>query len=270
VRSALLLTGGSFLVTVLVQAWWLQQSLPRDIKAASPTYAQREWAKVTLPIFASNTIYLMFSRVDVVMVGLLRSPRDAGIYAVAMRAGTVANILETAMASTLAPRISRLYWSGRRDEVQDVTLKAVYWLFLPTLLLTVVLGVLAHPILSLFGSEFKTGADVLIIIAIGQLVSVSSGAVGWLMNMTGHQNVTTVVYAIVAALTMAGYLTLIPWLGITGAALANAGAVVVRNVALNVLVRRRLGYSISVLRAFRRRFCTSSARNGAGRRSAGG
>jgi O-antigen/teichoic acid export membrane protein len=163
----------------------------------------------------------------------------------------VVNILETAMASTLAPRISSLYWSDRRDEVEQVTLKAVYWLFIPSFLLTVVLAVFAHPILSLFGKEFTSGATVLALIAIGQLVSVSSGAVGWLMNMTGQQSATAVVDVVVAAITMVGYLTLIPWLGINGAAIANGGAVVMRNVSLNILARRRLGYRISVLRAFR-------------------
>lgn len=250
VRGALLLTGGSYLATVVLQAWWLRQSVPAEAKAARPAYATREWTKVTLPIFLSNVVYLALSRVDVLMVGLLRSPRDAGIYAVAMRAGTVANILETAMASTLAPRISRLFWADRKDEVEDVTLRAVYLLFIPTLLLTIALCALSHPILSLFGKAFVDGAPVLILIAIGQLISVSSGAVGWLMNMTGHQKATTVVDITVAAATMIGYFTLIPWLGIVGAALASAGAVVLRNVTLNLLVRRRLGYRISVLRAF--------------------
>lgn len=253
VSGALLLTGGSYVVCALVQAWWLRDSLAAAIRKARPAFAARDWIKITGPIFTSNAIYLVFSRMDIVMVGLLRNPREAGIYAVAMRAGTMVNILETAMASSLAPRISHLYWSDRRDEVEDVTLKAVYWLFIPTLFITAVLSVLAHPILALFGHAFIAGTWVLIWIAFGQLISVSSGAVGWLMNMTGQQNVTAIVYAVIAALTMAGYFTLIPWLGMVGAAVANAGAVVLRNVALNVLVRQRLGYRISVLRAFRAR-----------------
>jgi hypothetical protein len=42
---------------------------------------------------------------------------------------------------------------------------------------------------------------------------------------------------------------LIPWFGLPGAALANGGAVVVRNLALNRLARRRLGLRISVVRS---------------------
>jgi len=249
VRDALWCTAVSYLVTILLQAWWLRTSVPAEIRAATPTYATRAWSRLTMPIFGSNVVYMVFSRLDVVMVGILRSPREAGIYAVAMRAGSFVSILETAMAATLAPRISKLYWSDRKDEVERAVLVAVRWVFLPTLGLTIGLCLFAKPVLDLFGRGFSAGSTVLILIALGQLVSVSSGAVGWLMNMTGHQNITAVVFGSVAAVTIVAYLVLIPWLGINGAAIANGGAAVIVNLTLNYLVRRRLGFRISVLRA---------------------
>ncbi|MBA3268704.1 MAG: oligosaccharide flippase family protein [Acidimicrobiia bacterium] len=251
VESAVLLTGGSYLFTMVLQAWWLHRLQPPQVRSASPTYATREWLKLTLPIFGSNVVYLVFQRLDVVMVGLLRSPLDAGVYAVAMRAGTFANIFQTAMAATLAPRISRLFWSDRRSEVEHMVLMSIRWTFLPTLALTAALCGLADPILDVFGPGFSRGETVLILTALAQLVSVSSGPVGWLMNMTGHQNITAVVFSLTAVVTVAGYFALIPWLGIAGAAVANGGAVVARNLALNVLARRRLGYKLSVLRSLR-------------------
>lgn len=249
VQGALVITAVSYLVTIALQAWWLRTSVPSQIRTASPSFEPRAWVKLTFPIFGSNVVYMVFSRLDVVMVGILRSPREAGIYAVAMRAGTFVSILETAMAATLAPRISKLYWSDRKDEVEHAVLMAVRWIFLPTLGLTIVLCVFSRQALGVFGKGFAAGSTVLVLISLGQLVSVSSGAVGWLMNMTGHQNVTAVVFAAVAAVTVVAYLVLIPWLGINGAAIANGGAAVAVNLTLNYLVRRRMGYRISVLRA---------------------
>lgn len=249
VQGALVITAVSYVVTIALQAWWLHISVPSEIRSATPSFATRAWAKLTFPIFGSNVVYIVFSRLDVVMVGILRSPREAGIYAVAMRAGTFVSILETAMAATLAPRISKLYWSDRRDEVEDAVLMAVRWIFLPTLGLTIVLCTFSRSVLGVFGKGFAAGSTVLVLISLGQLVSVSAGAVGWLMNMTGHQIVTSVVFAVVAAVTVVAYLVLIPWLGINGAAIANGGAAVAVNLILNYLVRRRLGYRISVLRS---------------------
>jgi O-antigen/teichoic acid export membrane protein len=186
------------------------------------------------------------------MVGVLIGAKEAGIYAVAMRAGNLAQIGQTAMSATVAPRIAQLYWSKREDELQHLVLTAVRWIFLPTLGLVAAMWVLADPILRVFGNAFVAGRWVLIWIMLGQLVSVSSGPVGWLMNLTGHQNVTAVVFGVTAAVTVVGYFALIPPLGMVGAAIANSAAIAARNVALSVIARRRLGYNVSVVRSLRR------------------
>jgi O-antigen/teichoic acid export membrane protein len=247
--GAMAITGVSFALTVFLQVWWLSQSIPRRAKAARPAFAHGEWAKLSLPIFGSNVVSSVFSRLDIVMVGILVSSKEAGIYAVAMRAGMLAALLQTAICANLAPRMSSLFWAGRHDELDDLVLTAVRWVFLPTLAVTAGMVVLAGPALRLFGKPFGGGTSVLVIIAVCQLIGVGAGPVGWLMNMTGHQNVTAVVFGLTAAVTVVAYLVLIPLFGLPGAALANGGAVVVRNLALNRLARRRLGLRISVVRS---------------------
>jgi O-antigen/teichoic acid export membrane protein len=248
-RGAMTLTAVSFAVTVALQFWWLSQAVPAMAKVARPAYAYREWAKVSLPIFGSNVVSSVFSRFDIVMVGLLMSPTEAGIYAVAMRAGMIAALLQTAICANLAPRMSKLYWADRHDELEELVQTALRWVFIPSVVVTAGLVVLAGPALRLFGKPFAGGTSVLVIIAVCQLVGVSAGPVGWLLNMTGHQNVTATVFAVTAAVTMVAYFVLIPWLGVTGAALANGGAVVMRSLVLNQLARRRLGFRISVIRS---------------------
>jgi O-antigen/teichoic acid export membrane protein len=246
---AMVLTLGSFLAAVGLAEWWLLRAVPAEARHAPVATSMRNWSKVTFPIFISNAVYIVFSKLDVVMVGMLISVRAAGIYAVASRAGGFASILQTAMNATVAPRISQLHWAGHSTELEDVVLTAIRWVIVPTFLLTAAMCLASGPALHIFGEGFRRGRWVVIIVAVGQLVSVSNGPVGWLMNMTGNQNVTAVVFGGTAALTLVGYVVLIPLLGINGAALANAGAVVVRNVVLNRLAHRRLGYRISVARA---------------------
>jgi O-antigen/teichoic acid export membrane protein len=248
-RGAMTLTAVSFAVTVALQFWWLAQAVPAMAKVARPAYAYREWAKISLPIFGSNVVSSVFSRFDIVMVGLLMSPTQAGIYAVAMRAGMLAALLQTAICANLAPRMSKLYWADRHAELEELVQTALRWVFIPSVIVTAGLVVIAGPALRIFGKPFAGGTSVLVIIAVCQLVGVSAGPVGWLLNMTGHQNVTATVFAVTAGVTMVAYFVLIPWLGLTGAALANGGAVVARSLVLNQLARRRLGFRISVVRS---------------------
>ncbi len=118
-----------------------------------------------------------------------------------------------------------------------------------SLAVTVALVAFGGPILSLFGKSFRAGWPALAVYAVGQLVSVSNGPVGWLMNLTGHHSRAAVVNAVSAGICLVGYLVLIPLFGLVGAAAANAGAVAVKNLWSNRVVRRRLGFRISVVRA---------------------
>jgi O-antigen/teichoic acid export membrane protein len=249
--GAVSITFASYVACIALQALWLHGAMPARVRQARPRYALRAWSTITAPIFVSNVVYIVFSRLDVVMVGILVGAKEAGIYAVAMRAGNLAQIGQTAMTATVAPRMSELYWSKREDDLQHLVLTAVRWVFIPSLVLAVVMSVFATPILQIFGHAFVAGRWVLIWIVLGQLVSVSSGPVGWLMNLTGRQNVTAVVFGATAALTVVGYFVLIPTLGMVGAAIANSAAIAIRNIALSQLARRSLGYNVSVWQSLR-------------------
>jgi O-antigen/teichoic acid export membrane protein len=42
-------------------------------------------------------------------------------------------------------------------------------------------------LLGLYGEAFRSGASVLVVLAIGQIVNGATGPVGYLLNMTGHE-----------------------------------------------------------------------------------
>ena len=247
--QATLVTTLAVVVVSAVQALVLRRVPGRKRRDVEPAYEPRAWVRVSMPLFFVSSLNLVFQRVDVLLVGLFLGAREAGVYAVAFRTAALASILQTAMNTTVAPRISKLFWSDRRDELEATVLRAIRLIILPSLVLTVVLVVFGGPLLSLFGDSFRDGRSALAVYAVGQLVSVSNGPVGWLMNLTGHQTQSAIVNGVSAGACLVGYLVLIPTLGIVGAAAANAGAVVLKNVWSNAVVRRRLGFRISLLRA---------------------
>ena len=249
--AAVGITAGSYVAAALLQLWWLHQAQPAVVRQAVPAYEMREWTRVTTPIFLSNVVYIVFSRLDVVMVGLFLGPKDAGIYAIAMRAGNLAQIGQTAMSATVAPRISELYFAEREDELQRLVLTSVRWIFAPTLALVILMAAASGPILGVFGKDFVEGRWVLAIIAVGQLVSVSSGPVGWLMNLTGREKLTAKVFAITAVITLGLYLVLIKPFGIIGAAIANSAGIAIFNIVLTLQARRSLGYDVSIVAALK-------------------
>ena len=220
-----------------------------EVPGRTARYDPRTWLRVSMPLLLVSSLNVVFQRVDVLLVGLFLDASDAGVYAMAFRTAALASFFQTAMNTTVAPRIASLFWSGRSEELEATVLRAIRLVFLPSLAVTAVLVAFGGPILSLFGKSFRAGWPALAVYAVGQLVSVSNGPVGWLMNLTGHQSRAAVVNAVSAGLCLAGYLVLIPLFGLVGAAAANAGSVAIKNLWANRVVRRRLGFEISVLRA---------------------
>ena len=81
-----------------------------------------------------------------------------------------------------------------------------------------------------FGPEFEAGSSVLVIGAAGQLINCSVGSVGYLLLMSGNQRRLIKVQIAMAGLSIVVNITLIPLLGIVGAAVAAASVNVISNL----------------------------------------
>lgn len=249
---AITLTAVSFAVGIFVQFGFSARGR-RTTHGRLRRYAAREWLSVSLPLLLTNIVQLVLQRVDVLMVGVLISTKAVGVYTVAFRTASLTFMLQSAMNTVITPRLAQLYWSGRKDELEDSLLAAVRLVLVPTVVLTVVLIALGRPILGTFGRSFRAGWAPMSIYACGQLVSVAAGPVGWFLNVTGSHRVAASINLTTAVLAFVGYLVLIPPFGLVGAATANAFAVALNNVWQLLVIRRRYGYRISPWRALVRR-----------------
>jgi O-antigen/teichoic acid export membrane protein len=93
----------------------------------------------------------------------------------------------------------------------------------------------------IFGHEYAAAYVPLLILLVGQMVNSAAGLVGLLLNMTGHENETAIRMAVAAVISITLNLLLIPIWGIQGAATAEALSMIIWNILLWRVVRRRLG-----------------------------
>ncbi len=95
--------------------------------------------------------------------------------------------------------------------------------------------------MGLLGDGFEEAATLLRIVALGQLVNVATGSVGYLMNMTGHDKFMRVISLTCNSLGLLCFFVLTHWLGALGTALALAFVLVAQNLAALVAVWIKLG-----------------------------
>ena len=100
-------------------------------------------------------------------------------------------------------------------------------------------------LLAFFGSEFKEfplAIETLIILSIGQMINVFFGAVIYILDMTGKQNVSKNILLFTAFVNIAFNWYLIPIYGIKGAAIATTISIFCWTILGAVSVKKHLNF----------------------------
>jgi O-antigen/teichoic acid export membrane protein len=167
---------------------------------------------------------------DTLLIGALRTTREAGVYAAATRYVLVATFAIVAILQVVGPKLSELL--ARRDPggAQRVYQTSTAWLVLLTWPVYITCLLFAPALLSIFGPGFAGGRPPLLILAAAMLVATAVGPVDVVLLMAGKSwwNLANTLAAL--TLNIALNLVLIPRYGITGAGIAWAATVLVNNL----------------------------------------
>lgn len=247
---AMALTVGAWLVALALA--WLGQR--RALVAGSLAGAgveisdrTREWLRVSLPLLLVSGMRQLLNQTDVLLVGALLGPTEAGIYFVAARLTHLISFGLVASNAVASPLISATHAAGRQGELQRLVTLSAWGASGFALLVALSLLLLRAPLLALFGDAFVAGGAVLAVLAAGQVVNALTGPVGQLLNMTGHQDANARILAVITLANLALSAPAILWLGSLGAALVTSTLVATKNLWTWSLVRRRLGIDSSIL-----------------------
>jgi O-antigen/teichoic acid export membrane protein len=231
----------------LIQGAALTLRLPapaRQVPAESPL---RDWLRLSAPLLFIAVCYGLLTHCDLLMVGFFLSADEVAVYQAASRTAALISFPLLALSALIAPMIARLHAENRLQELQRVVTIATQVVFWPSVLAAVVAVAAGKLILGLFGAAFVTGQLALTILVLGQVITVGSGPVTYLMTMTGHQDRCAVVWAMTVAGQFAVNLLLIPHWGIAGAAIGTMLATCFLTISLTVQVQRRLNISAHAL-----------------------
>jgi O-antigen/teichoic acid export membrane protein len=233
--------GAGLAATLLLARLYLRGRLRRLPDGGDGGWSAGRLLGVSTSMIFAESMTLYLGRIQTAMIGALATAADVGVYEVAFKLAGATSLLLTAINTILAPKLSELYWSGRRDALQrslHYGARLIFWASVPVLL-----AIAAAPRfwLALFGPEFVAGRRVLLLVAAGQFVNSATGSVGVLLNMTGHQHVLRNIILVALALNVAINAWGIPRWGIDAAGAAGLVTLLVVNLSAAVYARRALG-----------------------------
>jgi O-antigen/teichoic acid export membrane protein len=233
-------------LTVIGQTFVLNRRLARAVAPGPKAYEVKTWLSVSLPILIVEGFYLLLTTVDIVMLQHFRSPDDVAVYYAAAKTLALITFVHFAVSAAVGHRFSEYHVTRDHARLNSILSDSIRWTFWASLAASVVILAMGRPLLSLFGAQFVEGYHLMLILVAGLMARASVGPIERLLNMLGEQRVCAAVYAGAFVLNLVLGVVLIPRIGVDGAAVATATALIFESVMLFVVTKRRLGFHVFI------------------------
>ncbi|VVE90068.1 oligosaccharide flippase family protein [Pandoraea bronchicola] len=242
VANALVLIAASFTLAAIAGAVLLQRFL-REIPAGAPHGPLPGLLKPGLSLFSLELTKLLITSAPAIVLGIVATSRETGLFALAWRLALVVNILISGVTGMAAPRFASLY---ARQDLPGLERSAAQAIGLVLCLaLPVTLGMLLVPqhLLGLFGHGYDDGASALRVLALGQMAAACFTAMPELLGMTAHTRALMRINVVSVGVLLLCLAVLTPLGGSVGASVAASLAITVNGAAAAWAARRLLGVS---------------------------
>lgn len=230
-----------YAVTMLVAGWFLStvdrraRSRPVDEQVADhrlPADLTRAVWRFTAPRALSSIAQVGLQRLDVLLVAALLGFRAAAVYTVATRFIVVGQLANQAIGAAVQPRLAELLARGDTAAVRSLYQTSTGWVVALTWPLYLLVAVFAPAYLQAFGAGYRQGsaAVVVALLCAAMLVAAACGMVDMVLTMGGRTTWNLANVALAFGVNLAVDLVAIPRLGILGAALGWALALLAKNL----------------------------------------
>lgn len=240
--AAVALLAASVLTAAIGAAHWRAEPLSKWRGEGAPVRAS-ELLGSGVPLLWVTLMNMTPTFVPTLLLGHWAGTGDLGVYSIAQRIAFLPGLLLIAVTSIVAPMFAGFYQRGDMASLERVARGAAALTSVVALPFIAVLVFFPGPLLSIVGEEFRAGAAVLAMLAVGQYINVATGSVGNVLMMTGKEKVIRNITVGAAAVNVVLCLLLIPAFGMLGAAVATAIAMGGQNLVAAAAVSRTLGIS---------------------------
>jgi O-antigen/teichoic acid export membrane protein len=240
---------GGYLVAQVVSAMLVLGCLIYSVWKLTPQPAQttggfghieKRVVSFSATTFGIAVVHFVLAQADKITLGYYLNVKQVGIYAVSIAVAGFVPVALTSVNQIFSPMIAELHSAGNRQLLQKLYAWLTKWVLVFTIPLAAAIIIFAGPVMTVFGEGFRSGAAVLAVCAIAQLINCAAGSVGFLLLMSGNQVALMKVQALNAVLMVVLNVLLVPRLGILGAAIGLSASVVGTNIWCLLEVRKRL------------------------------
>ncbi len=202
----------------------------------------RNLLSVSLSMLLSNSLFLIMTWTDTLMLSAFHGEDAVGVYNIALKVASLSTIALIAINSIASPKFSEIYSSEGQRRFKRIVKQTTLLNWIVSFPIFIVILIFPERILNIFGHEFVIGKMALIILSVGQMISAFSGSTMVILNMTGREKAGRNILIITVLINITGNYILIPKFGIVGAAIATMSSTVFWNILSVVFIYKSFGF----------------------------
>ena len=233
ISAALALIAGFF---------YLRRMLTEEERNAEPSARVREMFRFALPQAGVGLLSVQSMGLGVLLLGLLASDRQVGIFSVALSLQGAGSVFLTGVVAIWAPVVVDLYERREIRRLEGLYQTIDRWIVTFAFPVYAVLIIAPDiPLRLLTGGADPTTARVIGILAIGNIFFVGSGPCSYLLSMTGRATLNLIDSIAAVGLYLLLGIWLVPRYGALGMAVVDAGVTAAINITRLVQAKVLIG-----------------------------
>lgn len=233
----------SFAVALIVVSLYLYRLFPAAFSFSNrgDPHPSKELLFFSLPTAFTGFFTVALPWMDRLFIGYFRSETEVGIYQAISQTSILFAIIVNSFNAILSPMIAELFHKQQLSQLNELFKISTKWgvyISLPAFL--IICFTPQELLIFVFGQEYSGGFLSLIILTVAQMINVATGAVSFLLIMTGHQKLWLLISGITLLVNLLLNYFLIPQLGQIGAAISTATSVTILFLLGLFQVKKRL------------------------------
>lgn len=224
-----------------VSSWRKKMGSPSMLTGINKSEEKIFWMD-SKDFFVMSMSGFIQSVVLLLVAGFLMSSEELGLFRAAQQISVLISFVLIVVNAVYPPKFAYFYNKGDIESLaviarQGAMVGAVY-----SFPLLMVCWVFPEQILNFLGDGFSEAKSMLRIIAFAQVVNVTTGAVGFVLNMTGYSYLMRNLVLVCGVFGVVLFCIIVPLFGGMGASVALAFILIVQNVIAVMVVRNKLGF----------------------------
>lgn len=209
---AILVVGGTVALYV---------ALPGHIRRGPMRKGHWNWIKTSPAMMFGGGMELIFTQVDILVVGVLLGGEAAALYAVASRLSNLLIYVSRAIDLAVFPAAADSHARGDLGKLRQLTKAAGRAGVFSVGLGGLAMGLLSEEFLGFFGPEFISASDIVTVLIVSCFCRVVFGPGAAVLSGTGNHNISAATMVGAIGVNVVLNIVLVHALGLIGAALAT-------------------------------------------------